>query len=42
MPGIITNEKIKILKEADFYFIKALKEHGLYIKFGKLMQLYYQ
>ena len=22
MPGIITNEKIKILKEADFYFIK--------------------
>jgi len=32
MPGIITNEKIKILKEADFYFIKALKDHGLYDK----------
>jgi GMP synthase (glutamine-hydrolysing) len=32
MPGIITNEKIKILKEADFYFIKALRDHGLYDK----------
>jgi GMP synthase (glutamine-hydrolysing) len=32
MPGIITKEKIKILKEADFYFIKALKDHGLYHK----------
>ena len=32
MPGIITNEKIKILKEADYYFIKALKEHGYYHK----------
>ncbi|MDA9105486.1 glutamine-hydrolyzing GMP synthase [Candidatus Pelagibacter sp.] len=32
MPGIITNEKIKILKEADFYFIKALKDHELYDK----------
>jgi len=32
MPGIITNEKIKILKEADFYFIKALHYHGLYHK----------
>ena len=32
MPGIITNEKIKILKEADFCFIKALKDHGLYHK----------
>ena len=30
MPGIITNEKIRILKEADFYFIKALRDHGLY------------
>jgi len=30
MPGIITNEKIKILKEADYYFIKALRDHGLY------------
>ena len=32
MPGVITSEKIKILKEADYYFIKALKEHGLYHK----------
>ena len=32
MPGIITSEKIKILKEADYYFIKALKEYGLYHK----------
>ena len=32
MPGIITNEKIKILKEADFYFINALRDHGLYDK----------
>jgi len=32
MPGIITNEKIKILKEADFFFIKALRDHGLYDK----------
>ena len=32
MPGLITNDKIKILKEADYYFIKALKDHGLYHK----------
>ncbi len=32
MPGIITNEKIKILKQADYYFIQALKDHGLYHK----------
>ena len=32
MPGIITDEKIKILKEADFYFINALKDYGLYHK----------
>jgi GMP synthase (glutamine-hydrolysing) len=32
MPGIITLEKIKILKEADYYFIDALKKHGLYHK----------
>ena len=32
MPGNITNEKIKILKEADYYFIQALKDHGLYHK----------
>tara|TARA_B110000971_G_scaffold21615_1_gene19580 strand:+ start:490 stop:2055 length:1566 start_codon:yes stop_codon:yes gene_type:complete len=32
IPGIITNEKIKILKEADFYFIKALRDDGLYHK----------
>ncbi len=32
MPGIITPEKIKILKEADYCFINALKENGLYDK----------
>ena len=32
MPGVITNEKIKILKEADHYFIQALRDHGLYHK----------
>jgi len=37
IPGTITNEKIRILKEADFYFIKALKDHGLY---NKIWQAY--
>jgi len=32
MPGIITKEKIKILKEADHYFINALKDNKLYDK----------
>ena len=32
MPGTITYDKIKILKEADYYFIQALKDHGLYHK----------
>ena len=32
MPGLITNDKLKILKEADYYFIQALKDHGLYHK----------
>ncbi len=32
MPGLITDDKIKILKEADYYFIQALKDHGLYHK----------
>ncbi len=32
MPGVITNEKIKILKEADHYFIQALRDQGLYHK----------
>ena len=32
IPGKITEEKIKILKEADDYFIKALKSHNLYDK----------
>ena len=32
MPGIITIDKLKILKEADYYFIKALKEYHLYDK----------
>ena len=37
MPGIITKEKIKILKEADYYFIQALREHNLY---NKIWQAY--
>jgi GMP synthase (glutamine-hydrolysing) len=32
MPGVITREKINILKEADHYFIQSLKEYGLYHK----------
>ena len=32
IPGIITNEKIKILKEADYYFINELKKFNLYDK----------
>tara|TARA_B100001057_G_scaffold474241_1_gene539544 strand:- start:1317 stop:2879 length:1563 start_codon:yes stop_codon:yes gene_type:complete len=32
MPGIITKEKIYILKEADHCFIQALKKHNLYHK----------
>ena len=32
MPGLITNAKINILKEADHYFIHALRDHGLYHK----------
>ena len=32
MPGLINNEKIKILKEADYYFINALREYNLYHK----------
>jgi GMP synthase (glutamine-hydrolysing) len=30
MPGLVTKEKINILKEADHYFIQALKDHNLY------------
>ncbi len=37
MPGIITKKKIKILKEADNYFIQALREHNLY---NKIWQAY--
>jgi GMP synthase (glutamine-hydrolysing) len=32
MPGLITKEKINILKEADYYFIRSLKENDLYHK----------
>ena len=32
MPGLITKEKIKILKEADYIFIKGLKSNNLYDK----------
>jgi len=37
MPGIITKDKINILKEADHFFIKALKDHKLY---NKIWQAY--
>jgi GMP synthase (glutamine-hydrolysing) len=37
IPGIITREKIKILKEADYYFIKELKKSNLY---NKIWQAY--
>ena len=32
MPGIITKEKINILKEADYYFIDHLRKYNLYHK----------
>ena len=32
LPGLITNDKIKILTEADYYFIQDLTDHGLYHK----------
>jgi GMP synthase (glutamine-hydrolysing) len=32
MPGIITKDKINILKEADYYFIESLRKHNLYHK----------
>ena len=37
MPGEITKDKIKILKDADNYFIKELKNHNLY---NKIWQAY--
>ncbi len=37
IPGIITKEKINILKEADHYFIEALKKNNLY---NKIWQAY--
>ena len=37
MPGTISREKIKILKEADYYFIEALKDQNLY---NKIWQAY--
>ena len=37
IPGLITNQKIKILKEADFYFINELKKNNLY---NKIWQAY--
>ena len=37
MPGVITKEKIKILKMADFYFITELKKQNLY---NKIWQAY--
>ena len=32
MPGTITEKKIKILQDADYYFIQALKKYNLYDK----------
>ena len=32
IPGIITNKKIEILKEADYYFINELRKKNLYHK----------
>ena len=32
MPGVITSEKIEILKEADYYFINELRKLNLYHK----------
>ena len=37
MPGIITSEKLKILKEADYYFINELRKSNLY---NKIWQAY--
>jgi len=37
MPGLITSQKIKILKEADYYFINELKKNNLY---NKIWQAY--
>ena len=37
MPGLITREKINILKDADHYFIQSLREHNLY---NKIWQAY--
>ena len=37
IPGKITIDKIKILKEADFYFIDGLRNYGLY---NKIWQAY--
>ena len=37
MPGIITSEKIKVLKEADYCFINELKKANLY---NKIWQAY--
>ena len=37
MPGVITEDKIKILKDADHYFIQGLKDYNLY---NKIWQAY--
>jgi len=37
IPGLITSQKIKILKEADYYFINELKKKNLY---NKIWQAY--
>ena len=40
IPGIITKEKLKILKEADYYFTSS-KKMVFMTKFGRPMQLYF-
>ena len=37
IPGVISKEKLNILKQADYYFIQSLKEHNLY---NKIWQAY--
>ena len=32
MPGVVNEEKINILKEADYYFINELRKNNLYHK----------
>ena len=42
IPGIITLEKINILQNIDDIFIDFLKEKNFIIRYGKLLQFYFQ